>query len=101
MIQQKNGLKLKLEKVEDEICGDQLSLLEFVKHIIDETFIDYDGYCEFVVDTEDGEYYVTNAGYSIDCDTVIITNEPKNKEYLSLLDFCSLFKIKKVIWYNR
>lgn len=94
----KSNPELKLRKALD--IGDEISVGLFVDNILNGLFIDYDGYCRFVIDKLDGKYEVLNARYSIDDDTVYLETDADTIE-TDLLSFCLAYDIKKVIWYNR
>lgn len=75
-----------------------MSVNKFIEYILNNCFIDYDGFAEFIFNLEDKEWVMCdNIYYSIDEDTVYINNEA----ICSLLIFVKHCNIKKVVWYNR
>ena len=73
----------------------------FIDNILKGVFIDYDGYCAFIIDKSNEEYRVIGATYSIDEDIVYIKDANNDTFTTDLLNFCYSYNIRKIIWFNR
>lgn len=93
--------ELVLKKIGDTNYGDKMSVGQFIDKILEGLFIDYDGYCAFIIDEVDKEYRVMNATYSIDEDMVYIKDADNDTLTTDLLNFCYSYNIRKVTWFNR
>ena len=67
--------ELVLKKMGDTYYGDKMSVGQFIDNILEGVFIDYDGYCAFIIDKANEEYRVFGATYSIDEDIVYTVPE--------------------------
>ena len=81
--------------------GDKMSVGQFIDKILEGVFMDYDGYCAFIIDKANEEYRVINAAYSIDEDIVYIKDADNDTLATDLLNFCYSYNIKKIIWFNK
>ena len=93
--------ELVLKKMGDTDYSDKMSVGQFIDKILEGVFIDYDGYCAFIIDKENEEYKVMNATYSIDDDIVYIKDADDDAFTTDLLSFCYSYNIRKIIWFNR
>lgn len=93
--------ELVLKKMRDNNYSEKMSVGQFIDKILEGVFIDYDGYCAFIIDKENEEYRVISATYSIDDDIVYIKDADDDTFTTDLLSFCYSYNIKKIIWFNR
>lgn len=93
--------ELVLKKMKDNYYSEKMSVGQFIDKILAGLFIDYDGYCAFIIDEADEEYRVMNVTYSIDEDIVYIKDADDDTFTTDLLSFCSCYNIRKIIWFNR
>ncbi len=93
--------ELTLKKMKDDDYSDKMSVGQFIDKILEGFFIDYDGYCAFIIDKENEEYRVINATYSIDKDMIYIKDADNDTLTTDLLNFCYSYNIRKIIWFNK
>ena len=93
--------ELVLKKWKDNDYSEKMSIGQFIDNILEGLFIDYDGYCAFIIDEADEEYRAINATYSIDEDIVYIKDADNDTFTTDLLNFCYSYNIRKIIWFNR
>lgn len=93
--------ELVLKKMKDNNYGEKMSVGQFIDNILEGIFIDYDGYCVFIIDKANEEYRVINTTYSIDEDTVHIKDADNDTLTTDLLSFCYSYNIRKIMWFNR
>lgn len=87
--------------------GNLLSVGNFTEDIITENITNYDGFLRFAIEMNNEIYEITYfkedeetlviPTYDIDNDIV----EFGNHKHTTLIKFCKVFKIKKIIWYNK
>ena len=78
-------------------CGQIMSVGEFIQNILDQNFIDYDGFARFVVSKYGKDYEIEDVTYSIFFNEVYFKDESLG----NIIDFCRMEHIKKIVWYNR
>lgn len=86
-----------LEFVEVEQDDDVFGIGEFLEDCIHHYFMDYDGYGYFVQTLNGKKYAIKDISFSIDEDEVYYKGE-----YLCpIFDFCRIFGIHYVVWFNK
>lgn len=86
-----------LEFVEVEQDDDVFAIGEFLEDCIGKCFTDYDGWGKFV-DTIDGKKYaIRDITFSIDEDEVYY----KGEYACPIFEFCNIFGIHEVVWFNK
>ena len=86
-----------LDLVEVEESDDVIPVGKFLEDCIDGYINDYDGEGYFVKTINGKDYAITDIDFSIDEDEVYY----KHDFISSIFYFCQVFKIKKVVWFNK
>lgn len=89
------GLTVRLSKIDPEDTF--FTVGEFLDHCLNNLFSDYDGFGEFVISLNGQEYEILDLQFSIDEDEVTY----KGDFIGSIFYICSMFNIKKIVWYNK
>lgn len=89
------GLTARLSKIDQEDTF--FTVGEFLDNCLSNLFSNYDGYGEFVVSLKGQEYKIRDLQFSIDEDEVTY----KGDLIGSIFYICSMFNIKKIVWYNK
>ena len=91
------GNEPELAFVEVEQEDDVFAIGKFLENCISGCFTDYDGFGKFVDTFDDKKYAIEDISFSIDEDEVYYKGE-----YLCpIFDFCRVFSIYEVVWFNK
>ena len=91
------GDEPELKFVEVEEKDDVYTIGEFLEHCISGCFMDYDGFGKFVDTIDDKKYAIDDISFSIDEDEVYY----KGEYICSIFNFCNIFSIYEIVWFNK